>query len=131
MITDEAVLPKTIQDLILRLEELRAIRQEQNAANRRTNRKRKHVQRTVRTLVLAKTGGRCHICGGLLGKNWQADHVLAYRGNGQCSAENLLPAHTLCNHYRWNYLSEEFQWTLKIGVWARTLMRKSTTRLGR
>jgi hypothetical protein len=31
-------------------------------------------------------------------------------------------AHALCNNYRWDYSAEEFQWILKIGVWARRQM---------
>ena len=72
--------------------------------------------------VLAKTGRRCHICGGDVSARWQADHVLAHSGGGAHSAANYLPAHTLCNKYRWDYDPEEFQWVLKIGVWARKLM---------
>lgn len=37
--------------------------------------------------------------------------------------ENYLPAHYLCNNYRWDYSQEEIQWILKIGVWARTRMQ--------
>jgi hypothetical protein len=35
-----------------------------------------------------------------------------------------LAAHALCNKYRWDYDPEEFQWVLKIGVWARLQMEK-------
>ncbi len=35
-----------------------------------------------------------------------------------------LTRHATCNNYRWDYLPEEFQWTLKIGVWARLVMEK-------
>lgn len=45
---------------------------------------------------------------------------------GQNSANNYLPAHALCNGYRWFYLSEEFQWILKLGVWLRTQVEKQT-----
>jgi hypothetical protein len=65
-----------------------------------------------------------------VGSNWQADHVLAHSGGGQANVENYLPAHGLCNNYRWDYLPEEFQLILKIGVWARTNVEKDT-RLGR
>jgi hypothetical protein len=76
--------------------------------------------------VLKSTGKRCHICGGLIAKKWQADHVLAFSADGKNSPENYLPAHRLCNRYRWDYGSEEFQWILKIGIWARTLMKNSS-----
>jgi hypothetical protein len=38
--------------------------------------------------------------------------------------ENYLPAHGLCNGYKWAYSQEEFQWVLKIGVWARHQMER-------
>lgn len=55
---------------------------------------------------------------------WDADHVLAHSSGGAHAAENYLPAHRLCNNYRWDYSPEEFQWVLKMGVWARTQMEK-------
>ena len=75
---------------------------------------------------LEKTAHRCHICGGKIVSKWQADHVLAHSSGGDHSAENYLPAHVLCNNYRWDYGSEEFQWILKIVVWARTQMEQKT-----
>lgn len=72
----------------------------------------------------AKTGGPCHICGGLIDGRWQADHVLAYSGGGGHAADNYLPAHELCSIYRWDYLAEEFQEILKLGVWARTQIER-------
>src|SRR6478735_4360918 len=78
--------------------------------------------------ILAKTGGRCHICGGVIEEsNWQADHVLAHSAEGKHSIDNFLPAHDLCNNYRWHYDAEEFQWILKLGVWLRTQIERETT----
>ena len=57
---------------------------------------------------------------------WQADHVLAHSGGGDHSVENYLAAHSLCNNYRWDYDAEEFQWVLKIGVWARREMERES-----
>jgi hypothetical protein len=57
---------------------------------------------------------------------WQADHVLAHAGGGDHSVENYLAAHALCNTYRWDYDAEEFQWVLKIGVWARREMERGS-----
>jgi 5-methylcytosine-specific restriction endonuclease McrA len=53
------------------------------------------------------------------GDRWQADHVLAHATGGEDSWENFLPAHALCNNYRWDYSAEEFQLILKLGVWTR------------
>lgn len=81
--------------------------------------------------MFAKTGGRCHICGGpIVDAAWPADHVLAYSGGGTHSVDNYLAAHALCNNYRWDYLPEEFQYILKLGVWLRTQIEKQTV-LGR
>ena len=59
-------------------------------------------------------------------ERWEADHVLSHSDGGAHSVENYLAAHTLCNNYRWNYSPEEFQWVLKIGVWARRHMENDT-----
>jgi 5-methylcytosine-specific restriction endonuclease McrA len=81
-----------------------------------------------RLLVLAKTSGCCHICGGTVeGQKWQADHVIAYSAGGTHNVDNYLPAHATCNNYRWDYLPEEFQYILKLGVWARTQIERGTT----
>jgi hypothetical protein len=56
--------------------------------------------------------------------------VLAHSGGGQHSEDNYLPAHALCNNYRWHYTAEEFQQILKLGVWARTQIQR-LTRVGR
>jgi hypothetical protein len=98
------------------LHELRAKRRGRVIRTRRAA-----LRRADRGEVLGKTGGRCHICGGIVEPNdWQADHVLAQAAGGKHSVDNYLPAHTLCNNYRWNYDAEEFQWILKLGVWLRT-----------
>ena len=81
-----------------------------------------------RELVLRKTGRRCHICGGKIRtkEGWQADHVLAHSVGGKHTIDNYLPAHKLCNHYRWDYSADEFQYILKIGVWTCTQIRRQS-----
>jgi 5-methylcytosine-specific restriction endonuclease McrA len=92
---------------------------------------RRPLKRPERTLVLSKTGGRCHVCGGAItSSDWQADHILAYDAGGTQTLENYLPAHSICNNYRWHYDAEEFQWILKLGVWLRTQIEKGS-HLGR
>jgi hypothetical protein len=124
----EVSCPQTLEKLMARLVYLHGKRKAQHEAHRAKHRRRPTLRSTVRKKVLAVTGKRCHICGGLIddGQPWQADHVLAYSADGPHSPENYLPAHGLCNHYRWDYLSEEFQWILKMGVWFRTQMQKSS-----
>jgi hypothetical protein len=64
--------------------------------------------------------------GGPVGEIWQADHVLSHSGGGASTEENYLPAHILCNNYRWHYTAEELQQILKLGVWTRTQIQKLT-----
>ena len=87
---------------------------------------RKRLSTDQRKRVLAKTDGRCHICGGKVGERWHADHVRAYGRGGHHVEENYLAAHELCNNYRWHYLPEEFQYILKLGVWAKYQIEKET-----
>jgi 5-methylcytosine-specific restriction endonuclease McrA len=105
-----------------RLKLLRKQRQQGKIAG--ATQKRQSLSKEQRSLILSKTGGRCHICGGKIKKseNWQADHVRAHTHGGEHSVENYLAAHALCNNYRWHYGSEEFQWIIKLGVWIRTLI---------
>ena len=77
-----------------------------------------------RRSILSKTGARCHICGGKIEGKWQADHVLAHSAGGGHAEENFLPAHAVCNNYRWHYSAEEFQLILKLGVMVRTMVEK-------
>jgi len=58
--------------------------------------------------------------------SWHADHVLSHSDGGAHSIDNYLAAHSLCNNYRWDYSAEEFQWLLKIGVWARRQMERGS-----
>jgi len=87
---------------------------------------RGHLTKFDRELILRKTGRRCHICGGKIKGGWQADHVLAHSVGEKHAVENYLPAHKLCNHYRWDYSEGEFQYIIKIGVWTCTQIRKQS-----
>jgi len=109
---------------------MRDERRSRQVTFRGRSRRRESLTAAQRSAVLRKTGCRCHICGGVIGGKWQADHVLAHSGGGKHSLDNYLAAHKICNGYRWDYSAEEFQWILKIGVWARTGMRKNSA-LGR
>jgi 5-methylcytosine-specific restriction endonuclease McrA len=126
---DEPMVPDSAEQLRERLKNIREARRQRQANQRTSPTRRKLLTALERAAVLEKTGRRCHICGGEVSTQWQADHVLARSSGGLHSAENYLPAHTLCNNYRWDYDAEEFQWVLKIGVWARKQMEDSS-RLG-
>ena len=88
--------------------------------------KRQPLNSVERQAILRKTDSRCHICGGEIEDKWDADHVLSHSKGGEHSVENYLPAHKVCNNYRWDYLAEEFQEILKLGVWARTQAERET-----
>jgi len=109
------------------LKELRNRREKVKAASKLSNRMRKPLSSEDREIVLQKTEGKCHICGGPIGDYWEADHVLAHSGGGEHSGDNYLPAHRTCNNYRWDYLPEEFMEILRLGVWLRTQIEKQTT----
>jgi hypothetical protein len=103
------------------LRKLHARRQNRVTSARNDSLQGARLSLTARDEVLSKTGGRCHICGGSIDNNdWQADHILAKSVGGNNTVENYLPAHSVCNNYRWHYGAEEFQWILKLGVWMRT-----------
>jgi hypothetical protein len=88
---------------------------------------RGYLTQIDRDTILRKTGGRCHICGGKIEGAWQVDHIMAHSVGGKHAVENYLPDHKLCNHYRWDYSAEEFQYILKIGVWTRTQIERKSS----
>lgn len=119
--------PATVQELVEELHRLGGSRGEREEGGQAAKRARSRLNKSDREAILAKTGGRCHVCGGDCQDSWQADHVLAHSGGGEHSLDNYLPAHRLCNNYRWNYRPEEFQYILKLGVWARTQIARETS----
>ena len=107
-----------------RIAGLRKLREQGKTESRR--RRGRGPGEAARREILEKTGGRCHICGGEISDKWQADHVRPHSAGGTHSVDNYLPAHKTCNNYRWDYLPEEFQLILKLGVWARTQIEKDS-----
>ena len=120
--------PRTPDELTAFLVELRRLRNERKGRTGRRRRSRLTLE--DRKTVWQKTEGRCHICGGQVDGDWQADHVLAHSAGGDHDAGNYLAAHKLCNNYRWDYLPHEFQLILKLGVWTKTQIQRRTP-LGR
>lgn len=124
---DELIFPASAEQLKKHLTALRNARRDRQAEGRKVPRSRKSLTPAQRIEVLAKTSTRCHICGGMITTPlWQADHVLSHSDGGAHSIGNYLAAHSLCNKYRWDYSPEEFQWILKIGVWARRQMESES-----
>ena len=116
----------TARQLTAKLRKLKLARRKRHLRSRDENRRRSSLTPLQRAEVLAKTARRCHICGGKIDGSWQADHVLAYSSGGANSADNYLPAHKLCNNYRWDYGAKEFQLILKLGVWVANEIRHGT-----
>ena len=114
------------QEYSARLAALHKARKESTSMERTKNRKRQRLSAQERQHVLSKTDSRCHICGGLIDGEWDADHVLSHSKGGEHSVDNYLPAHKTCNNYRWHYLAEEFQEIMKLGVWVRTQIERNT-----
>jgi len=106
------------------LASLRYERRRRELEIRSHRRKRQPLTPSERQTIMNKTGGRCHICGGEIERYWNADHVFARAQGGSHSTDNYLPAHSICNHYRWFFGPEEFQWILKLGVWFRTQIQR-------
>jgi 5-methylcytosine-specific restriction endonuclease McrA len=117
------------KDFVARIQSLR----QQRRAKKRSLRgkvPRRALSKSKKASILKKAGGRCHICGGPIDGEWQADHVLAHALGGGHDTDNYLPAHSICNNYRWFYEPEELQWILKLGVWLRNEIEKES-RIGR
>jgi 5-methylcytosine-specific restriction endonuclease McrA len=115
--------PELFADL---LHELRGLRRQRKQSLKIENRARQSLSAAERNAIFTKTGGRCHVCGGTIHGAWQADHVFPHSSGGDHAADNYLPAHPLCNNYRWDYTAEEFQYILKLGVWLRTQIERKT-----
>ena len=120
----DAQLPLCREDLANRLRQLRKARDRQDRLTRTQSRAKKEQ----RPEILKKTESRCHICGGMIptGCYWEADHVFPAAAGGNNKTENFLAAHGLCNGAKLDHQGEEFQWVLKIGVWAKKQMEGRT-----
>jgi 5-methylcytosine-specific restriction endonuclease McrA len=119
--------PETIESFSKYLQELRSKREKRKKLRKASLGNRRRLKSKERDEILSKTGKRCHICGGIIENKWEADHVLSYSGGGENIVENFLPAHSMCNNYRWNYISAEFHEILRMGVWLRTQIERKTT----
>jgi 5-methylcytosine-specific restriction endonuclease McrA len=103
--------------------------------------RRRQLTDEERTTVLEKTAGHCHLCGGDMTENsdgelieeraFVVDHVVPFASGGKDATDNFLAAHGLCNGCRWFYLPEEFQWILRMGIWARKQMEDGKTDMPR
>lgn len=118
------------EQLATLLRRLKEARGRTHQESRTEGRRRSALTAPQRGRVLAKTDGRCHICGGKIQKAWHADHVRAHSAGGDHREDNYLAAHRTCNGYRWDYSPEELQLIVKLGVWLANEIRHRTP-LGR
>jgi hypothetical protein len=118
----DAQLPPCREDLANRLRQTRKAKYPQD----RLTRMRSRAKTKQRPEILKKTASRCHICGGGIptGSYWEADHVYPAAAGGDDKTDNFLAAHGLCT--KSDHQGEEFQWVLKIGVWAKKQMEGRT-----
>lgn len=79
-----------------------------------------------RSAILKKTDGTCHVCGGRVGKRWQADHVVPHRLGGAAALENFLPICKECNRLRWFHSPEVIRLVMRLGVYAKLEIRHQT-----
>jgi 5-methylcytosine-specific restriction endonuclease McrA len=115
------------EDLPALIHSLRMRRKDVKSSTKSSLLKRRALTKSQREQVFAKTAGRCHICGGEIAGRWHADHVFPHSSGGAHSPDNYLPAHEICNNYRWDYTSDEFQLILRLGVWIKTQILHETT----
>ena len=80
----------------------------------------------ARSSIFRKTGGTCHVCGGRVGKRWQADHVVPHRLGGRADLENYLPICKECNRLRWFHTPEVIRLIMRLGVYAKLEIRRET-----
>lgn len=91
-----------------------------------TGAKRHSLTSTERAEVRAKTGGTCHVCGGRVGRRWQADHVVPHRAGGKHTLDNYLPICGECNRLRWFHAPEVIRLVMRLGVYAKNEIRNDT-----
>jgi 5-methylcytosine-specific restriction endonuclease McrA len=144
---NELSLPQSDDELTKRLKELHGKRRTEQARRKleeKEQERRRRLTADERKQVFDKTGGYCHLCGGDMNQksdgelteeveilpHFVVDHIVPFASGGKESLDNLLPAHGLCNGCRWFYSPEEFQWILRMGIWARKQMEDAKTEIG-
>jgi 5-methylcytosine-specific restriction endonuclease McrA len=144
---NELCLPQSDDELTKRLKDLHEARKTEQARRKQKEKeqeRRRQLTADERNQVFSKTGGHCHLCGGEMNQSsggelteerevlphFVVDHIVPFASGGKDSLDNFLAAHGLCNGCRWFYSPEEFQWILRIGIWARKQMEDAKTDIG-
>ncbi|MGA9527827.1 MAG: HNH endonuclease signature motif containing protein [Terriglobales bacterium] len=143
---NEIQLPQSDEELTKHLKFLHGKRRTDKAKRKEEEQeRRRRLTPDERKEVFNKTGGHCHLCGGNLSEvaigelaqerelalHFVVDHVVPVASGGGESLDNFLAAHGLCNGCRWFYSPEEFQWILRMGIWARKQMEDASSKIGR
>jgi 5-methylcytosine-specific restriction endonuclease McrA len=143
---NELCLPQSDDELTKRLKDLHEARRTVQAKRKeKEQERRRQLTADERKKVFDKTRGHCHLCGGDMTQNsggelteerklvpdFVVDHIVPFASGGKDSLDNFLAAHGLCNGCRWFYSPEEFQWILRMGIWARKQMEDCKTEIGR
>jgi 5-methylcytosine-specific restriction endonuclease McrA len=143
---NELLLPQSDEELTEHLKDLHEARRKVQAKRKEKEQERRRpLSDDERAKVLDKTGGHCHLCGGDITQSsggelteerelvpdFVVDHIVPFASGGIDSIDNFLAAHGLCNGCRWFYSPEEFQWILRMGIWARKQMEDVKTEIGR
>lgn len=134
-------LPANSDELTQRLRDLHEKRRNLRKDRKKLKQERRRsLTEEERADAFKKTGGNCHLCGGDISESgdgelpkeyrFVVDHIVPKAVGGGDSRDNYLAAHGLCNGCKWFYSPEEFQWILRIGVWARKQM-EDATKIGR
>jgi len=87
---------------------------------------RRRIAAPDRKAIRQKTGGKCHFCGGPLGRPWQADHVVPLQRGGASKNSNYLPICVECNRLRWNYRPSVLRLALRLGLRVKQEIRHRT-----
>lgn len=115
-----------IQDPVVFSNHLKSLKAHRGANKNKLARKYS-LSKSDKIAILEKTNYKCHICGDTVAVNaFEADHIQAHSSAVNNKLDNFLPACRLCNNYRWHCDPEEIKWILKLGIWLRGEIRKST-----
>lgn len=118
---------ETLSQLAARLRRYRKRRRDRVFSEKQKS-KRRVLSAADRAEVLARTNGRCHLCGGVIGKApWQANHVFPLALGGKQGLENYLPTHRACNGAKWHLRPKEMALVLTLGTWLRSEIERGTT----
>lgn len=90
--------------------------------------RRRALSKSDRQEILARTKGRCHLCGGVIGSAaWDANHVFPLALGGKQGLENYLPSHRSCNSAKWHLRPKEMMVVLQLGTWLRSQIERGTS----